>query len=106
MFANIRTYRFSSGSIDDLMHRVDRDFADALGQEPGFMGYQVLATGADTLMSISLFSSEDDATRSADLAAQWVAEDLADFGIERIGAITGEVMVSRAAAGMLEPAHH
>ena len=24
------------------MHRVDRDFADALAQEPGFVGYQVV----------------------------------------------------------------
>ncbi len=106
MFASIRTYRFGSGSMDDLMHRVDRDFADALVQEPGFVGYQVVATGEDMIMSISLFGSEEEAERSTEIAAQWVAEDLADFGIERMGAITGEVMVSRAASALLEPAHH
>jgi hypothetical protein len=104
--ASIRTYRFASGSMDDLMHRVDRDFADALAQEPGFVGYQVVATGHDTLMSISMFRSEMEAERSTEIAAQWVADDLAEFGIERMGAITGEVMVSRAREAMLEPAHH
>ena len=106
MFASVRTYRFGSGSMDDLMHRVDRDFADALAKEPGFVAYQVVATGDDTLMSVSVFRTREDAERSNELAAQWVAADLADFEIERMGAITGEVMVSRADAEVLEPAHH
>jgi hypothetical protein len=106
MFAGIRTYRFRSGSIDDLMHRVDRDFADALSREDGFAGYQVVATGADTIMSISLFDTREHADASTALAAQWVAEELADFDVERLGAITGDVMVSRAASALLEPAHH
>lgn len=106
MFASVRTYRSGSGSMDALMHRVDRDFADALAMEPGFVAYQVVATGDDTLMSVSVFRTREDAERSSELAAQWVAADLADFDIERIGAITGEVMVSRARSEMLEPAHH
>jgi hypothetical protein len=105
MFASIRTYRFTTGSMDELMHRVDRDFADALAHEPGFIGYQAIATGDRTVMSMSIFRDGADAERSMEIAAQWVAEDLAEFGVERIGAITGEVMVSRALADMLEPAH-
>lgn len=106
MHASIRTYRSGSGSMDALMHRVDRDFADVLAQEPGFLSYQVVATGDDTLMSISVFRTPSDAERSADIAAQWVAEELSDLGVERIGAITGEVMVSRAREEVLEAAHH
>jgi hypothetical protein len=105
MYASIRTYRFGRGSMDELMHRVDRDFADALAQEPGFIAYQVVASGEDTLMSVSVFRSQEEAERSNEIAAQWVAEDLADFEVQRMGAITGEVMVSRARAEMLEPAH-
>lgn len=106
MYASIRTYRFGLGSMDELMHRVDRDFADALAQEPGFVAYQVVASGDDTLMSVSIFRSQEHAERSNEIAAQWVAEDLVDFDVQRMGAITGEVMVSRARAEMLEPAHH
>ena len=105
MFASIRTYRFTYGSMDELMHRVDRDFADALAHEPGFIGYQAIATGDRTVMSVSIFRDGVDAERSMEIAAQWVAEDLAEFGVERMGAMTGEVMVSRALADMLEPAH-
>ncbi|MCW3014174.1 MAG: hypothetical protein JWO02_1266 [Solirubrobacterales bacterium] len=106
MYASIRTYRFGSGSIDDLMHRVDRDFADGLAQEPGFLGYQVIATGHDMIMTVSMFRDREQAEASNDLAAQWVAREMADFDLERIGLTGGDVMVSRAGAEILEPAHH
>ena len=35
-----------------------------------------------------------------------LADAFADFDVERMGVMGGEVMVSRAAAEMLEPAHH
>ena len=60
MYASIRTYRFGQGSMDELMHRVDRDFADALAQEPGFIAYQVVASGEDTMMSVSIFRSQEE----------------------------------------------
>jgi hypothetical protein len=53
-----------------------------------------------------VFHQRDQAERSNELAADWVAESLADFDIERMGVIGGEVMVSRAIADLLEPAHH
>jgi hypothetical protein len=56
--------------------------------------------------SISLFREREQAERSNELAAEWVAETLADFDVERMGMIGGEVMVSRAIADLLEPAHH
>ena len=67
MYVSIKTYRFGAGSMDGLMHRVDRDFADAISMEPGFIGHQAVATGADTLMSISLFGTLADAERTSEL---------------------------------------
>jgi len=106
MYVSIRTYRVGSGSIDELMHRVDRDLADAFAQETGFMAYQVARTGDRTVASITMFHERDQAERSNELAAEWVAESLADFEVERMGVMGGEVMVSRAVADLLEPAHH
>ena len=45
MYMTIRTYRVGKGSIDEVMHRVDRDLAEAFAQEPGFIAYQVARTG-------------------------------------------------------------
>jgi hypothetical protein len=88
------------------MHRVDRDFAEALAQEPGFVAYQAIKLGDDKVCTLSIFHARDQAEASNDLAAEWVAEALEDFDVERMGVISGEVMVSRAHAAMLDPAHH
>lgn len=106
MFVSIRTYRFSSGSVDELMHRVDRDLAESFAREPGFVSYQAAQTGEHQIASITTFRTREQAEASNDLAAEWVADALAEFGMERLGVFGGEVMVSRAVEGMLEPAHH
>ena len=105
MHLNVRTYRVGTGSIDELMHRVDRDFAEAMAQEPGFIAYHAIRTGERTVASIAVFHDAEQAKASNELAAQWIAENLRDFEIESMGRFGGEVMVSRAVAEILEPAH-
>jgi hypothetical protein len=106
VFLSIRTYRVPSGAIDELMHRVDRDLADSFAAEPGFMGYEVARTGFNTVAAVTMFRTQEQAEASNELAAEWVAAELAEFDVHRLGVISGEVMVSRAATGILEPAHH
>ena len=55
MYASMRTYRVGAGSIDTILHRVDRDFAEALAQEPGFIAYQAIKIGEDRIMTTSVF---------------------------------------------------
>jgi hypothetical protein len=105
VYISIRTYRVGKGSIDDVMHRVDRDLAEAFVQEPGFISYHVAQTGERMVASTTLFAEREQADASNELAAEWVADNLDDFEVERIGVIGGEVMVSRAMADVLEPAH-
>jgi hypothetical protein len=105
MYASLRTYRIGSGSVGDVMRRVDRDFAEPLSREPGFIAYHAIDTGNDMVMTISVFHDREQAETSNELAAQWVAEELSEFNVTRVGVIGGEAMVSRAAAEILEPAH-
>ena len=83
MYVSVRTYRVGQGSIDDLMHRVDRDLAESFAQEPGFVAYQVARTGDRAVASITFFREREQAEASNELAAQWVAEELADFEVDR-----------------------
>ena len=106
MYAMVRRYRTAREDVDDVAHRVDTEFADAVGREPGFCDYQVVDCGDGTIVSITIFADEEGARRSNQMAAEWVGESLADIRIERIDASGGEVLVSRAANAMLEPAHH
>ena len=106
MFVSIRTYRVGNGSMDELMHRIDTGIADAFAQEDGFVGYEVAQIGERMLATITTFQEAAQADASNQLAAEWVADELADYDIERVGVVGGEVMVSRASADMLVPAHH
>ena len=104
MYASIRTYRVAKGSIDDLMHRVDRDFADAVSRESGFLAYQAIDTGHNMIMTLSIFRDREQAEASNELAAEWVAEELSDFNVTRVGVIGGEPKVTRVSAELLETA--
>jgi len=106
MFVSIRTYRIGKGSIDDVMHRVDRDLADAFAREPGFISYEAVKTGERTVAAITTFHERGQAEASNQLAAEWVADELTDFDVERMGVMNGEVMVSRASSDILQPGHH
>jgi hypothetical protein len=106
MYASFRRYRMGAGSIDDVMHLADTEFADRLAEQPGFVDYQVVPTGEDTIMSVTIFEDEEQCLASNDMAADFVREHLGAFQIERLEVFGGEVMVSRAAEKVLEPAHH
>ncbi len=104
-FASIRRYRLRGGSIDELMHIVDQTFAEQICELPGFLAYHALDAGQGEILSISVFDDQSQAEESDDLALGFVREELGRFEIERTEVIGGQVMVSRARAEVLEPAH-
>jgi hypothetical protein len=106
MYASIRRYRMGAGSMDDAMHLADTELADRISGEPGFVDYQVMDTGDGTTTSVTIFEDEEGCLRSNAMAAEFVREHLRDFQVERLDMFAGEVMVSRAAERVLEPAHH
>lgn len=106
MYTVIREYRMTAGSVDDLMHRVDVGIADVFADQEGFLSYEVLDAGDNRIVSITTFADRSGAQTSSELAADFVRDELGEFGIVRTGHITGEVMVSRAGSRLLEPVHH
>jgi hypothetical protein len=101
MFTAIREYRMTAGSVDDLMHKLD-----AFTDKDGFLRYEVLDVGDGRIVSITTFTDRASAQAASALAADFVRDELREFGFTRTGATTGEVMVSRAGTGVLEPVHH
>ena|SRR5919199_2173442 len=102
MYAMIRRYRMSSGLMNDLMHKVDTQFADWLQEQLGILHYQAIDTGSGTIMTVTVFEDEDQYQQS-EAAAAGVREALVEFRVEEIDAFKGEVMVSRTSEKMLEP---
>jgi hypothetical protein len=104
-FASIRRYTIRRGETADLMHIVDESFADRIEALPGFEAYHALDCGHGEVVSISLLRDQRSAEESDDLALQFVRDRLGAFDLERTEVIGGEVIVSRAMAELLEPAH-
>ena len=105
MFASVRRYRLRTGSIGELMHIVDEVFADEIEAMDGFEAYHALDCGGGELVSISLLRDQAAAEESDERALEFVGRELGDFDIERTEVIGGEVVVRRAMATLLEPAH-
>jgi hypothetical protein len=104
-FASARRYTLRTGSIGELMHIVDEVFADEIEAMDGFEAYHALECGGSELVSISLFRDQAAAEESDERALEFVRRELGGFDIERTEVLGGEVVVSRAMAALLEPAH-
>ena len=105
MFASIRRYRLHRGSMDELTRRVDDGFAEDIGRQPGFVAYEFIDCRDGEIMTLSVFREADQAEASRELAQRWTEENLQDLEFGRLEAMRGEILVSRAAEDVLEPAH-
>jgi hypothetical protein len=89
---------------------VDARLAPKLEHMPGFVAYQVIDVGPDRagearVFTITVCRDRKAAERAADIAAEFVDEQLADLGVERLEAAIGAVSISRAASEVLEATH-
>jgi hypothetical protein len=107
MFASVRRYRLTSGSIDDLLHLVDSDFAETVQEMDGFLAYQVLECGNGEIITITTFRDRRSAETSMEMAADWVRDTLAaQFDLTRLEGFVGEVAISRAREDVTIPARY
>src|SRR3712207_9130689 len=74
--------------------------------EPGFVAYELMAAEDGSICSMTIFEDREGAERSQEIAAEFVRTRLSGIEIERMGSMTGEVMVSRARERVLEAARH
>src|SRR6476646_6170419 len=76
MYASIRRYQLTDGSMDDLLHLVDTDFAESISNAEGFVGYEVLDCDDGRICTISIFRDRESALASDALAMEWVRSTL------------------------------
>ncbi len=103
-FASVRRYTMRSGELGELLHLVDEVFADQIEAMDGFEAYHALDCGGEGV-TFSLFRDRDSAEASVELGLDFARQELGRFGVERSAVMSGEVLVSRAMAELLEPAH-
>jgi hypothetical protein len=105
VFASMRRYRLERGSLGELARRIDEDFAQQLAAQPGFVSYEFINCGLGEFMTMSIFLTLQQAEASRELARRWADENREDLEFPRIEAAHGEILVGRAAEGMLEESH-
>ncbi len=110
MYASVRKYGVDADRVDELMHLVDEKFAPRLEQMPGFVAYQAIDAGPDRggesrVFTITVCSDREAAERSAEIAAEFVRDELPEMRVERLEAATGAVSVNRAVSEVLEAGH-
>jgi hypothetical protein len=104
-FASLRRYALRRGEVAKLMHKIDESFADRIEALIGFEAYHALDCGHGEIATISLLRDQRAAEESDELALDFIRDRLDAFDLEGTEVIGGEVVVSRARADLLEPAH-
>jgi hypothetical protein len=101
----IRRYRLGDGSVDELMRKVDRVFADRYQAMAGFEAWHVFECGPDEFLWISFVRDLSVADEFDERAWHLLHDVLREFRLEHTSGARGELIVSRARSELLEPAH-
>ena len=95
---SIRYYRLRSGSVQQLLQKVDHDFADRMRSMQGFEASHLLDCDNDEVLWISVLRDDDAVEEADERVTRFVRDELTDFRPERVVAIRGDIAVSRANA--------
>ena len=94
MFTIVRKFRLTRGSFEEVTRPVSEDFVPLLRDVPGFRNYYLLDGGQDTIVSIRIFESADEALASNETAAEWMRDNVMEFVKGMPEVMAGEVIIS------------
>lgn len=73
----IALYTVKPGTVDDTITKAQGGMLPIFRAQPGFIGYGLVKTGDDSLISISAWQSAQQADAANQTAAQWVKDNVA-----------------------------
>ena len=94
MFIAVRKYRVRRGATTEWAQRVRDGFVPLMREMAGFRGYYLLDGGPDVLIAISMFDSADEAVMSNEKAADWVRNNVMEFGRGMPEVMVGDALVA------------
>jgi heme-degrading monooxygenase HmoA len=74
----IALYTVKPGTVDDTIRKAQEGMLPIFRAQPGFVGYGLVKTGDDALISISAWQTSEQADAANQTAGQWVKENVAD----------------------------
>ncbi len=98
MHVAIRHYKINVSHLDEeLLDRIRNEFIPLIRPTPGFRAYRIIDTGANEIVTISVFDTEEGASASVEKAAEWVSANLAHLVAGPPTVITGKTVISETA---------
>ena len=79
MYAAIRQYRIDPALADEVIPKIENEFAPLLRKLPGFVAYHLLQSGEGTIITMSVFEDRAKAKESNRIADQWRQKNLGDI---------------------------
>ncbi len=96
MFMSVRRYDHVV-SVGEVCRKIELSFLPLLRRCPGFIAYYAIDGGNGTMATVSVFSTEQMALDSNDIAAQWLQQNVAHLQPEPPQVIGGKVLVASTA---------
>lgn len=88
----IAVYKLQA-SADEIVQRVEAGMLPIFQRLPGFVAYELIETGTDSLITISTWESEEQADEATKSAAVWTKDNLG-FTLVLADNYIGEVLLS------------
>jgi hypothetical protein len=85
----VATYGITKGTFEEVADRAKTGMLPKFQQQPGFLRYGVANVGDNTLLSISLWETHEQASDAAPMAATWVKNNM-DGEIELHSSYVGD----------------
>src|SRR5436305_569389 len=78
-FVRIAVYQVKPGTVtvDETINRYQAGMLPIYRNQPVFIGYGIVKTGEDTVISISFWQSQQQAEDAIQVAASWAKDNLA-----------------------------
>ena len=77
MHARVVVYKFKAGTLDSAIRKAETEVLSLFRKRAGYRSYQVVKTGPDGAISISMWDTEAHAKGAAKAAADWVKANMA-----------------------------
>lgn len=77
-YTRLSTYDLTKGNFDELTGIAEKGILPTFAKEPGFLNFGLVDAGNHKVVSISIWETREAAQKSANLAASWVMENIAD----------------------------
>ena len=79
MHVSIRKYKTKPGAADEVAKRAREGYVPIVSKDKGFKAYYIVHLGHDSVSSISIFDTREEADESTKQAADWVKANIASL---------------------------